>query len=646
MESVWWWGDLAAAGPRPGPTHHRYYQAAPTHAPRPCTHAYALRRDQASAEGGNPSSSSHHSAAADDVDLGAGIAWPSPPTGVAAWLRRCTHGLQAGNIVGADCLILEEIEDSLLPPGDPNAIESVRIELTDLGGETTYGFNDWSRTGSTTCTIADGVEMDVPYTLTAEGYPDSQRCNVLAGCPTMSPARGTVDSIGVHSLPPPGSPARCGHPHARRRRDGRHRAAQHLPHGAQQMMGRIAAADQRTRERGQGLVEFVLVLPIMLLLLAGVVEIGLVANDTVTIGYGSREGARAGSSLGNGGVTDCNGGSDPHGVDQSIVASVQRIIESSSSDVALATSTRSYLSCGDRRRQSHGEVTRRYAGPNGPDIDPTEGVSRPTSAPRRPWLPASNQRRFHARHPRCRGRSRRGRRRCLIARDRGHRAGHDSPRGHRHDAEPDLQRYMIQRLRGRADGTAGSGPGLVIFVFATFVMIGASAITADASWLIVNQQRMQRAADAAALAGAVFLPGDPDQAYDTAYAEAARNGYTNGSDGIAITPTTDPTNPRRLIVDIAQPVDVLRPRLLHRRGRAAHGRRRCQGRASTSARAGCPQNYFGVSLLVDAATTTTVEDDDKPTSGATLSAPQRVTTRPSPATAIGRTGAGSSWAGG
>ena len=39
---------------------------------------------------------------------------------------------------------------------------------------------------------------------------------------------------------------------------------------------------------------------------------------------------------------------------------------------------------------------------------------------------------------------------------------------------------------------------------------------------------MQRAADAAALAGAVYLPGDPSTAYATARAEAAKNGYTDG----------------------------------------------------------------------------------------------------------------------
>lgn len=104
---------------------------------------------------------------------------------------------QAGNLVGADCLILEKIEQTVIAPNERDRIDSVRIELTDLGGDTVYGTNTWARSGTTSCSVADGLIIDVPYTRTAEGYPDSQRCRVLSGCPTMVPARPTVDNIGV-----------------------------------------------------------------------------------------------------------------------------------------------------------------------------------------------------------------------------------------------------------------------------------------------------------------------------------------------------------------------------------------------------------------------------------------------------------------
>jgi hypothetical protein len=103
----------------------------------------------------------------------------------------------AGNVVGADCIVLDEIERSVLPPNDRGGISTVRIELTDLDGDTVFASNVWGRTGSTECDIATGLTITVPYTLLSESYPDTQRCNVLAGCPTMTPTRTTVDNIAV-----------------------------------------------------------------------------------------------------------------------------------------------------------------------------------------------------------------------------------------------------------------------------------------------------------------------------------------------------------------------------------------------------------------------------------------------------------------
>jgi hypothetical protein len=53
-----------------------------------------------------------------------------------------------------------------------------------------------------------------------------------------------------------------------------------------------------------------------------------------------------------------------------------------------------------------------------------------------------------------------------------------------------------------------------------------AAIVIDVSWYWVNTLRIQRAADAAALAGVVKLPGDPTTGVSLALAEAKRNGYT------------------------------------------------------------------------------------------------------------------------
>jgi hypothetical protein len=158
---------------------------------------------------------------------------------------------------------------------------------------------------------------------------------------------------------------------------------------------RFAPATAGTeRQRGQGLVEFTLVLPVVLLLVAGVIEIGLLGNDAITIGYGSREGARAGSALVRGGVRDCSTGDDPAGVDNAIVAGVQRIIESSGSDVDLSdiTEIRIFKATSVGAKVGDRINTWRYSGvDSGPDVDPGPGVSKLDFSPVTTQWPACSR---------------------------------------------------------------------------------------------------------------------------------------------------------------------------------------------------------------------------------------------------------------
>ncbi len=103
----------------------------------------------------------------------------------------------AGNIAGADCLILSKIEQDVSIPNTSANIIDVIVERTALVGNQSYAQQTWIRTGQTTCDLPDGTTIEVPYTLTQDGYPESQRCNVLDGCATLDPARSTVDNIGV-----------------------------------------------------------------------------------------------------------------------------------------------------------------------------------------------------------------------------------------------------------------------------------------------------------------------------------------------------------------------------------------------------------------------------------------------------------------
>jgi hypothetical protein len=106
--------------------------------------------------------------------------------------------------------------------------------------------------------------------------------------------------------------------------------------------------------------------------------------------------------------------------------------------------------------------------------------------------------------------------------------------------------------RRRTDGQRGQV--IVIFSLAIFLFMGLCALALDISWYWLNGLRMQRAADAAALAGVVHLPSDPTTAVNVARLEAIKNGYSDGVGGVTVTPSQDPTNPRRLRVQITGPV--------------------------------------------------------------------------------------------
>lgn len=82
-----------------------------------------------------------------------------------------------------------------------------------------------------------------------------------------------------------------------------------------------------SRQRGQSLVEFVIVLPVLAVMLSAVLEFGLAIDADVALEAASRDGARAAASLGNGGTQGVcpNAVADnaTTGVDATIVQTVQ-----------------------------------------------------------------------------------------------------------------------------------------------------------------------------------------------------------------------------------------------------------------------------------------------------------------------------------
>jgi hypothetical protein len=133
----------------------------------------------------------------------------------------------------------------------------------------------------------------------------------------------------------------------------------------------------RLRQRGQGVVELTMVLPIVLLVVVIAAELGLVFDDLLTVGYGSREGARVGAALATGDVKDCSGGADPAGVDGAVVAAVQRILKSPGSgvDIDHVVEIRIFKATASGAETAGAVNVWRYTGEGtGPEVDPGPGV--------------------------------------------------------------------------------------------------------------------------------------------------------------------------------------------------------------------------------------------------------------------------------
>jgi Flp pilus assembly protein TadG len=98
------------------------------------------------------------------------------------------------------------------------------------------------------------------------------------------------------------------------------------------------------------LVEAALVFPVIILLVMGTIELGLVFKDYLTISYISREGARVGALAGNNSEADCailrGIGSIATSDDLARIAEIQ-IFKASESGVQGATNTATFKDGGD-----------------------------------------------------------------------------------------------------------------------------------------------------------------------------------------------------------------------------------------------------------------------------------------------------------
>src|SRR6266576_4525609 len=105
------------------------------------------------------------------------------------------------------------------------------------------------------------------------------------------------------------------------------------------------------------------------------------------------------------------------------------------------------------------------------------------------------------------------------------------------------------------------GQTLIIVALMLSVLFGFVGLVADIGWYELNLIRVQRAADAAALAGVVFLPTNVSGAVTAAKNESSKNGFQDGVGGVVVTAAQDPVNDKVLGVNVTAPVPTFFARL-------------------------------------------------------------------------------------
>jgi hypothetical protein len=94
------------------------------------------------------------------------------------------------------------------------------------------------------------------------------------------------------------------------------------------------------------------------------------------------------------------------------------------------------------------------------------------------------------------------------------------------------------------------GAALALVAGSMFLLLGMAAFGTDLAWFYLNASRVQRAADAAALGGVVWMPASPGVADSTAFDIALRNGYDDADPDITVVPNGITGAPNQLEVTV------------------------------------------------------------------------------------------------
>jgi hypothetical protein len=144
------------------------------------------------------------------------------------------------------------------------------------------------------------------------------------------------------------------------------------------------------------------------------------------------------------------------------------------------------------------------------------------------------------------------------------------------------------------------GQILVLFVLSLTMLIGIMGLAIDVSFAWLNEIRVQNAADAAALAGAVYLPDNVSGGTSASQAMAVQNGYTNGSNngtGTVVVNAQQDTIPYQMDVTISAPIPTFFMRVFGINSLSAS--RSAHAQYNSPLPMGSPLNVFGYPTATD-----------------------------------------------
>ena len=101
---------------------------------------------------------------------------------------------EAGDVVGANCVIVDSVDAAVSAPASDNRIVKVEIYQATPNGVMIGAPTVFTRGGSTSGAACGTTGLTIPYTRTADGYPETNRCTILAGCGV---GHVTVDNVAV-----------------------------------------------------------------------------------------------------------------------------------------------------------------------------------------------------------------------------------------------------------------------------------------------------------------------------------------------------------------------------------------------------------------------------------------------------------------